>query len=571
MEKIKRLRKILHNYKIDGYLIPKNDEFFSEYVKASVDRLKYISDFSGSYGFALILKTKSYLFVDGRYTTQANIQCGKKFIIKTLPKEMPEKVLRKKLIIGFDPRLFTKKNLEFFFKKTNAELIPFLNNFIDKIWIRKKNTGLSKLYQLPNNCIGQSVNTKLRKVVKNLNDKYADLQFITSSENNAWLLNIRGADSKYSPIPNCYILIDKKKNITFFCNKKKINFSFKKKFKNIDFIEIDKVDHYLSKIRNKKIIIDSNTCSKYFENIITKYNKIVSFNDPIYYFKSIKMKNEIDNIKRIHIEDGVALTKYLIWVKKNFHKIKITEISGEKKLLNLRKKNRNFKFPSFPSISGVGPNGAVIHYRANKSSNRNLKIGEIYLIDSGGQYFFGTTDVTRTISLNNNNQRIKNIFTRVLKGHIAVANFKLNSKTTGATLDKVARKYLKKINLNYAHGTGHGVGYFLNVHEGPQAISKNNYVPLKQGMVVSNEPGYYEKNKFGIRIENLIFIKKNKSKMVFENLTMVPIDKDLIDSAILNVKERSWLNEYHKKVLKNLGRYMDKMEFLELKKACSAI
>ena len=257
--------------------------------------------------------------------------------------------------------------------------------------------------------------------------------------------------------------------------------------------------------------------------------------------------------------------------KENFSSRKITEISAASKLYQLRKESNKFKFLSFPTISGVGPNGAIIHYNATKKTNRRLKKGDIYLVDSGGQYEFGTTDVTRTISLNNTNQRVKNIFTRVLKGHIAVSSFKIKNTTTGSKIDIAARKYLKQVNLNYAHGTGHGVGYFLNVHEGPQAISKSNHIRFKEGMIVSNEPGYYEKNNFGIRIENLIYVKKEKNKKFFENLTMVPIDKNLIEINMLNKKEKRWLNSYHKKVFNNIRGFMNKLEMVELKKACSAI
>ena len=226
---------------------------------------------------------------------------------------------------------------------------------------------------------------------------------------------------------------------------------------------------------------------------------------------------------------------------------------------------------SFPTISGTGPNGAIIHYKATKKTNRTLTEGEVYLVDSGGQYEFGTTDVTRTISLNNSNKRVKNIFTRVLKGHIAVADFKIKNDTSGSIIDKKARRYLKQIGLDYSHGTGHGVGYFLNVHEGPHAISKNNKIKLQEGMVVSNEPGYYEKNKFGIRIENLIYVKKEKNCKYFENLTLAPIDKDLIDKDILNKNEKNWINKYHKKVFDSLKSLMNKREILDLRNACSAI
>ena len=572
MEKIKKLRQVFKKEKIDGYLISKNDQFFGEYIPDHNDRLKYISNFSGSYGYSIILKNKNYLFVDGRYTLQANKQSGEYYKVITFPNKMPKDILKnKKLVIGFDPRLFTRKIIDIFFKNKDLKFVPIKNNLIDKIWKRVIKKNKSKFYILPDNSVGEDYKSKVKKISSNLKKVGADYQFITACENNAWLLNIRGQDTEYSPITNCFILIDNNENIKLFCDLKKISQSFKKKFNKIKFIEIKFIEKILSKIINKKFIIDKNSCSLYYEDIILDKNKILNYSDPIYFLKSIKNKKEIDNIKKAHLYDGAALTKYLFWLKKNFVKKKITEISASKKLYELRKKNKYFKFLSFPTISGSGPNGAIIHYKATKKTDRKLKKGDIYLVDSGGQYKFGTTDVTRTISLENSNKRIKNIFTRVLKGHIAVANFRLKNNTSGSKIDGVARKYLKQIGLDYAHGTGHGVGYFLNVHEGPHAISKNNKIRLQEGMVVSNEPGYYEKNNFGIRIENLIYVKREKKRKYFENLTMAPIDKDLIEQNFLNRKEKYWLNNYHRKVFNNLKKTMNKIEKLELKKACSAI
>ena len=571
MEKIKKLRHIFKEENIDGYIVAKNDEFFSEYVSEFNDRLNYISNFSGSYGYCLILKNKNYLFVDGRYTLQAKYQCGKLFKIITIPKKMPYDFLRKNLIIGFDPKLFTKKTLSTFFNKKNCRLKPIKINLIDKIWKRKKTISNSVFYNLPKLSVGSNYQQKIDKIVSNLKKKGADFHFITASENNAWLLNIRGSDTKYSPIPYCYSLIDKSKNIKFFCDLKKITSSFEKNLKNIDFLEMNLADKVLARLVGKKFIIDENTCSHYFEEIILQNNKILPYKDIIYNFKAIKTKNEIKNIEKAHVSDGVALTKYLFWLKKNFEKKNITEISGSEKLYKYRKKNKNFKSLSFPTISGTGANGAIIHYKATKQTNKRLKRGDIYLVDSGGQYEFGTTDVTRTISLKNYDKNIKNIFTRVLKGHIAVSNFNFKRNTVGSKIDIEARKYLKKIGLDYSHGTGHGVGYFLNVHEGPHAISKNNNNKFEEGMVVSNEPGYYEKNKFGIRIENLIYVKKRKNKKFFENFTMAPIDKDLIVESMLNKTEKKWLNNYHRKVFNNLKSAMNKSEFNDLKIACSAI
>ena len=572
MEKIEKLRKLLNREKIDGYIVPKNDEFFAEYIPDYNDRLNFISGFSGSFGFALILKRNNYLFVDGRYTLQANNQSGKIFKVFTIPDKMPSDVLkRKKLLIGFDPNLFTKKSLSFFFGKNKFKYKPININLIDEIWKRRTNVKENKFFKLPDSSVSEKHQSKINRVTNFLNRKKSDFLFITASENNAWLLNIRGRDTKYTPIPYSYILIDKNKNIKFFCNKKKITPSLRKCFKKIEFLEMKNCIKVLSKINKKKFVIDKNSCSYFFETIIQKNNKILNYHDPIYFFKAVKGKQEIENIKKAHIYDGVALTKYLFWLKKNFYKKNITEISASRKLLKFRKKNKKFKFLSFPTISGTGPNGAIIHYKATKETNKKLKKGDIYLVDSGGQYEFGTTDVTRTVSLKNTNKRIKDIFTRVLKGHIAVANFKLKKNTSGSKIDNGARKYLKQIGLNYAHGTGHGVGYFLNVHEGPHAISKRNKVYFRKGMIVSNEPGYYEKNNFGIRIENLIFVKKNRNKMSFENLTMAPIEKDLILRERLDANEIKWLNNYHKIVFKNLKKFMNKIEILELRKACSVI
>ena len=572
MEKIKKLKQYFSKEKIDGYIIPKNDEFFGEYIPDYNDRLNFISGFSGSYGFALILKKENYLFVDGRYTIQADNESGKFFKIITFPNKMPNDILKdKKLIIGFDPKLFTTKTIKTFFGKNKCIFKPLRKNLIDKFWKRKikKNQGL--FYKLPKRSIGENYKSKINKIINNLKKRKADFHFITASENNAWLFNIRGQDAIYTPIPYSHVLIDQNKNINFFCDLKKISSSFKKKFSKIKFLSKENIHKVLSEIKTKKFIIDKSTCSFYYEKIISINNEIVDFDDPIYYLKSIKSKKEITNIKKAHIYDGAALTKFLFWLKKNFNKITISELSASNKLLNFRKKIKQFKSLSFPTISSAGPNGAIVHYKPNKKTNRILKNGDIYLVDSGGQYEFGTTDVTRTISLNNNNKRIKNIFTRVLKGHIAVANFSLKKNTTGSQIDLSARQYLRKVGLDYAHGTGHGVGYFLNVHEGPHAISKNNKVNFQEGMIVSNEPGYYEKNKFGIRIENLIYVKKRQKRKFFENLTMAPIDKELINKKLLNIKEKEWINNYHRKVYDNIKKFMFKNEIETLKKACSII
>ncbi len=554
---------------IDGYLVPKNDDYFNEYVRESDDRLKFISNFSGSAGFAVILKNKNYLFVDGRYTIQAKIQSGKKFKVITIPNKFPKDVLKtkKKIKIGFDPKLHSEKQLNFLFNIKNIILKPINKNLVDAIWARKPQNLFKPFFSLSVKDSGQNSQIKIKKVKNFLLKNKIDYLLVTAPENVAWILNIRGFDSAFSPIPNARLLINNKGEVDLFAQIEKLKKIRKNFSKKIKFYDENHLEKKLRNLRRNKIWLDNLSCSIRYKNLLNKKNKITEKIDPIYFFKSIKNSTEIKNMIKSHTLDGVALTKFLFWLKKNFKKKKITEISAEKKLESFRKINKNYKFPSFSTISGAGPNSAIIHYKASDKSNRTLKKGDIYLVDSGGQYSFGTTDVTRTISLDNNSKFVKEIFTRVLKGHIAVSEYKITKNSNGSDIDRDARKPLNKIKLDYPHGTGHGVGYFLNVHEGPQSFSKNNRINLKPGMIISNEPGYYKEGKFGIRIENLVYIKKNK----FEELTLAPIEKDLIKKKLLNEKEINWLNKYHAKVKKNLFKFMNLEEKSNLIDACSPI
>ena len=563
---MKNFKKLLKKYKIDGYIVPKNDDYFNEYVSSSKDRLKFISNFSGSAGFAIILKNKNYLFVDGRYTIQARFQTRKNFKVVTIPNKFPKDVLesKKKIILGFDPKLHTEKQLKSLFKIKNVKLKYIKENLVDIVWNNKPKNLLKPFFTISPKNAGTTSLNKIRQVKNILFKNKADYLLVTAPENVAWILNIRGQDSSYSPIPNARLLLSKSGEVSLFANPKKL-----KNLKKIKarYYDEKKIEIILNKLSRKRIWLDSYSCSFFFKNLLERKNQVIEKIDPIHFFKSIKNNTEIKNMKKSHLTDGVALTKFIFWLKKNFKKKKISEISAQKKLESLRKIHPSYKFPSFNTISGSGPNSAIIHYKASPKTNRVLKKGELYLIDSGGQYSFGTTDVTRTISLDNKSNYIKEIYTRVLKGHIAVSNFKIKKNSTGSQVDKNARKFLKKIKLDYPHGTGHGVGYFLNVHEGPQSLSKNSKVNLKPGMIVSNEPGYYKEGSFGIRIENLIYVKKNK----FEELTIAPIEKDLINKRILNNTEINWLNTYHKKVKKSLSKFMNIKEKKDLTRACSPI
>jgi len=563
--KLIKLRRELTINNIDGYIIPKNDEFFGEYVSPEKERLKYLTGFSGSAGQSLVLKKQAFLFVDGRYTLQAQKEVRKGFKVIQIHKTIPSDILRKnkqKLRIGFDPRIYSLASLINLYKTENVKLIPIKKNLIDKIWPNKPKLKFNKFFILKTQYAGKSFKNKINIICKILKRKKLKNLLVTAPENVAWTLNIRGKDNSYSPIPNCNAIVNYKKKITLIVEKKKISKNFKSQFgKVVKYVNpTDITAHFNSLDKKQNFLIDKFTCSYFYREKIAERFKYIEEIDPIFFLKSKKNIVEINNTIKSHIADGTALTKFIYWIKNNINKIKISELSAQKKLEQFRKKNKNYVSPSFNTISGSGPNGAIVHYRANSKTNRIIKTKDVYLCDSGGQYHYGTTDVTRTICFSKQSQKIKNIFTKVLKGHIGVATYKLKKNTTGKKLDIVARSALKKAGLDYAHGTGHGVGYFLNVHEGPQAISKINNIKLEEGMILSNEPGYYETNKFGIRLENLVFIKKYKKKLRFENLTFAPIEKDLINFKLLNKEEKKYLNEYHKKIYMILGSYLNKDE-----------
>ena len=553
--RLKKLRDQFKKYNLDGYVVPKNDEFFSEY--SNKDRLSFISNFNGSAGYAVILKDENYLFVDGRYSIQAKIESGKNFKIIDYKEILNTKIF-KNLNLGIDPRLFTSDQIKKFFLKNNG--VTIINeNLVDNIFKTKKKK-LNPFYSLDKKVTGENHSQKIKKILSFLKKERLDYIFISAPENVAWLLNIRGYDSPTSPIPNCHLVLSKKRQIYLIVDQKKSKILLKeKKLKKNEVIDLKETPNFFEKLKGKNILIDRKTCSIYFEKILEKKLEIIKKEDPIYFLKSIKNKVEIENIVNAHLIDGIALTKFIFWLKTK-KKLDITEVDAQNKLEYFRKQNPKYLFPSFETIAGSGKNGAIVHYRATKNNTKLLKKNELFLCDSGGQYKFGTTDVTRTICFRNQNKKIKNIFTNVLKGHIAVVKTDLNKKKTGRLIDFEARRFLKKSGLDYNHGTGHGVGFFLNVHEGPQAISKQNSVKIQNGMVLSNEPGYYKKGKFGIRIENLIYANKVGNKLIFKNLTLAPIEKDLINFELLTKRERDYIFKYHFEVYSKLSPFLNKKE-----------
>ncbi|MDC2990082.1 aminopeptidase P family protein [Candidatus Pelagibacter sp.] len=552
---LKLLRDKFKKYEIDGYVIPKNDDFFTEYSK--LNRLEVISNFSGSAGLAIILKNKNYLFTDGRYTIQSKIESGKNFKIFGFEK-LINCSLFKNLTLGIDPKLFTNTQIKSYFLKYN-KIRHIEKNLIDEIKKQKENATIP-FFSLDKKIVGESINSKLSKITKYLKKNKSDYIFITAPENVAWILNIRGNDGPNSPVPNSRLIISKSKKILLISNLKKCKNLLKNKtIKKNEFLDLSDLPEKILKFKGKKFIVDDKSCSIFYENLIKSKNKIINREDPTYLLKAIKNKTEIKNMINAHILDGVALTKFLYWIKK-INKKKINEVEAAQKLEKFRKLNKNFLYPSFDTIAGSGRNGAIVHYRAKKENCRTINKKDILLCDSGGQYKYGTTDVTRTICFSNQKQNVKNIFTKVLKGHIAVATSDINKDDIGKKIDKRARKFLIENKLDYAHGTGHGVGFFLNVHEGPQAITKINTVKIREGMILSNEPGYYKTNEYGIRIENLIYVNKKNGRLFFENLTLAPIEKDLINFDLLTVNEKNYLFKYHLEVYSKISEYLSQNE-----------
>jgi Xaa-Pro aminopeptidase len=554
-KEVKELRKKFGKYNIDGYIIPKNDDYFTEYSK--INRLKIISNFSGSAGLAVVLKDKNYLFTDGRYTIQSEMESGKYFKIINYEKIINCNLF-KNLRLGLDPKLFTHEQIKDYFLKNNK--IKFLsNNLIDEIKIQKIKKSVP-FFSLKDEIIGEKSKSKINKIVNYLKKNKADNLFITAPENVAWILNIRGSDSPNSPVPNSRLIINKSKKIFLITEIQKAKKLMKEKVINKNqLVATSNLPKKILALDGTKFIIDNKSCSIFYEEIIKSKFKIIKREDPTYLLKAIKNYTEIDNMIKSHVIDGVALTKFIYWIKK-VNKKKITEVDAQIKLEKFRKKSNAYLYPSFETIAGAGENGAIVHYRARKERCRTIRKDDIFLCDSGGQYKYGTTDVTRTLCFTKPKQSIKNIYTKVLKGHIAVAKTDLRLDNTGKKIDKRARKYLNESKLDYAHGTGHGVGFFLNVHEGPQSISKLNKVKIQEGIILSNEPGFYKKGSYGIRIENLVYVKKVKKKIYFENLTFVPIEKDLINYNFLTKLEKNYLFKYHLDVYSKLSKYLSHNE-----------
>jgi len=574
--KLQQLRIQMQDQNIDVCLINQTDEFQNEFLPQYSKRLQWLTNFSGSAGEALITKNKAYLFVDGRYTLQAKLEVNQNvYKVYNYSKKTPTEILKSlklnKPNFGIDGNIITVKKLNLLTSelKTNVSIKLLEKNLVDLIWYSRPKIKKSIVWHHKRSFHGTDVSDKITTIKKIIKKNKAQYLFITSNESICWLLNLRSSDLAYTPIFMSRLIISDSGECFLFANiKEGLKFPKAVKFHQI---ELNLLSNFLSDtIANKKIIADPRTLSSNTNEFLLKNKvKIKLINDPIEVLKSQKNNSEIKGIRAAHLRDGVALTKAIFWIKEKVLRKNLTELQAVKKIDSNRLKNKNFYSLSFPTIAGSGPNGAIVHYHANKKSNRKIKDTDLFLIDSGAQYLDGTTDVTRTISFRKVSNEQKKMNTLVLKGHIAVATSVFSKSETGKLLNINARKYLRQHNCDFDHGTGHGVGYFLNVHEGPQSISSVSKVKFLPGMIISNEPGYYKTNEYGIRIENLVNVKVHGNKYKFETLTLAPIDRQLIETSLLSKNEIKWLNTYHEHVYIKLGKYLETKEKIWLKAECS--
>ncbi len=550
MNNLKNIKIFLKKNKINACLISKNNQYLNEITSPSENLLLKITGFTGSLGYALIYQHNNNLYVDGRYHQQAKIQ-SKKFIVKdisVLKKDLSLLLNNKKKLL-VDPRTFSYN----FFEKYKCKNLVFFNS----LRIKKSNQNISSLTK---NYCGQETSEKIKKVRSKINLKKDEAFLITSPENIGWLGNIRVLKKKYNKNLNCLAILEKNRFYIF------VDFKINSKMKHITFKSKKNFEFHLSKY--KKLYVDKNYTNLYYVDKLNKKKINISFfNDPIDKFKSIKNSTEISNFKIAHIFDGIAYIKFLYWLKCNKLK-KISERDCQKKIEFFKNKNKYYLGPSFDSIAATEKNASIIHYNAQDYKKTYLKKNDLLLFDSGSHYMFGTTDMTRTISLGRQSFFRKKIYTLVLKSHIAVSTVKIKKTTTGQVIDRVARKKLLELGYNYNHGTGHGVGYLSNVHENYPSLSKFSNDKIYINQVTSNEPGFYKKDDFGIRLENLIFFNHNR---IFEDLTLVPFENSMIVKSMLTKKEKKWINNYHDNVYEKIHKFLKNNEKKFLKNYCLKI
>jgi len=569
---------------VAGILIPVHDEWLNEYPPACNHRVEWLTGFSGSAGLVVVLAKKTALFVDGRYTLQARAEVDGALVeIINSGDVKPEEWIKnsllqsEKIVIAYDPALFTASMLKRFQSIPGVEL-KSLPCPVDALWLDRPPVPKTPVMAYAESYAGEASSSKRARMASKLAELGADAAVITAPDSVCWLLNIRARDVVHTPLVLAPIIFSAGGEVQFFIDVSRVSAEVRVHLGNhVALREPQQLKQALSEFSGKAVLLDPQSASLFYREVLLAGGaRLIEKHDPCQLAKATKNETELDHIRRVHKRDGLALTRLLCWLEHETNKRSVTETQIADQLLNFRKQAEGFLEPSFDTIAGSGPNGAIVHYRATEKTDRTLRKGELFLLDSGGQYWGGTTDVTRTVLIGNQKATPdqRDHYTRVLKGHIALATARFPSGTSGSQLDSLARQYLWQAGLDYDHGTGHGVGCFLGVHEGPQRISKRagDSVALMPGMILSNEPGYYKEGEYGIRIENLVAVtKESEGWLGFETLTCAPIDRRLIEHALLTGSEIAWFNSYHDWVLAQHHVHLAKHEREWLEKACAPI
>ena len=570
------LRTELARRGLTGFIVPRSDRHQNEYVPACEQRLAWLTGFSGSAGIAIVLMERALLFVDGRYTLQAREQVDTSlFTIEHLVETPPDRWIEKNLTagdrIGYDPWLHTVEGAERLGKAcaaAGATLVAVEPDLIDAIWADRPAPPLGAVTLHDVRFGGEAAEDKLARIRAEVAKLRADALVVSDPHAVAWAFNIRGADVAHTPLPLAFAVVPQAGRPSLYVDGRKLSKQVRNRLEAL--AEVREPSDFVGALgalgrRKQTVWLDQATAADALARLITSHGgKVTRGACPIALMKAVKNEIEIAGARAAHIRDGAAVTRFLAWFDREAPRGKLTEIDAVAALESFRRDTGLLRDISFPTIAGAGPDGAIVHYRVTSRSNRVVAPGELFLIDSGAQYEDGTTDITRTIAVGEPTAEMRDRFTRVLKGHIAIARAIFPEGTTGAQLDSFARQFLWAQGLDFDHGTGHGVGSYLSVHEGPARISKLGTAALKPGMILSNEPGYYKAGAYGIRIENLVLVVAaapvpgaEKPLNAFETLTLAPIDRRLIVPALLTPEETAWLDRYHADVVEALSPLLD--------------
>ena len=574
--RVAALRTELARRGLTGWIVPRADRHQNEYVPDSEERLAWLTGFTGSAGSAIVLMERAAVFADGRYTLQARDQVDTSvFEIVHLVESPPDQWIERNLAgndrLGFDPWLHTSEGAERLAKAcvaASATLVAVDPSPLDAVWLDRPAPPLGAIKLHDIRFAGEETVTKLAQIRPEVARLRADALVISDPHAVAWTFNIRGSDVAHTPLPMSFAIVPREGRAALYLDGRKLSNEVRHSLEAlVDVREPDDLTRDLMALgkAKKSMRLDQATAADALARLITSHGgKITRGADPIAIMKAVKNPVEIEGSRAAHRRDGAAVTRFLAWLDREAPRGTLTEIAAVEALEGFRHETGLLRDVSFPTISGAGPDGAIVHYRVTRKSDRRIEKGQLFLIDSGAQYEDGTTDITRTVAVGEPSEEMRDRFTRVLKGHIAIACAVFPEGTSGAQLDPLARVSLWQAGLDFDHGTGHGVGSYLSVHEGPARISKLGTVPLKRGMILSNEPGYYKTGAYGIRIENLVLVTTapnvagaEKPLFAFETLTLAPIDRRLVKQDMLNVEETRWFNDYHARVRESLAPMLD--------------